>query len=168
MTAVYDPNLTGDVRMRRTGEESVLLDFGGFTVLSAPESVAQLPERINVVVLYRSEPVTALPQLSGRADVLVVPEALGATVRAEVAHHGFPDIVELSPGQAVEFGPVWITLLSAGGEPVVPLVRLGGNDFAFGADAARLPPDVLDDVVVVAELAGTPVERLWPVRDKDL
>lgn len=168
MTSTYDPNLTGDVRMRCSGGESVLLDFGGFTVLSAPGSVAALPERIDVVVLCRSQPLTALPQLCGRTDVIVVPKALGIAVRAVVEHLGFPEVVELSSGQAVEFGPARITLPSAGGEPVVPLVRLGGHDFAFGADAARLPPDVLDDVVIVAELAGTTAERLWPVRDKDL
>lgn len=175
-----EPNLTGDVRTRVLAHASVLLDFGGFTVLTVPaagpggcrpdQSVVDFPPRIDVVVLIGGRadrlPIGTLLQLRPRIGVTVAPGAACTSL----ARCGFPTVVELAHSGTVEIGPLRISGLPGAADgaerelrPTVPLVRLGGRAFVFAADAVRVSG--VDAVFTGQDHAGT--ERLWPVKDDD-
>jgi len=171
----YELNLTGDVRMRLFGHASVLLDFGGFTIMTDPVvgcdgdgfdphySIADLPETIDVVVLGRSQSdpfsLETLLQLRRRIGVIVVGRASGhglteVSMRNMLEHNGFTGVVELADLQTIEIGPARITAVPVLGKDggvdtgtmMVPLVRLGGRVFMFATDAAPLTKEA-DDFV---------------------
>lgn len=165
----YGPNLTGDVRMRHVGHASVLLDFGGFTVLTDPavgydgdgfaehHTIADLPDVIDVVLLTNGDclhfsPETLL-QLRRRIGVVVVPRAFAdgpapGGLPDLLARYGFTDVVELGDGRSLEFGPARVRALSPPVGPggphrpaaMTPLVRLGGRGFVFAAHGCPVDP----------------------------
>lgn len=194
----YEPNLTEHVWMRRFGHASILLDFGGFTVMTdpvvgrgdcfgRPYSVVDLPETIDVVVLTRDHPdhfsLETLLQLRRRVGVIVVLRAPGR-LRVTLEHLGFTDVVEIANKQMIELGPVRITTLPAGDEDgergtrimMVPLVRLGGRAFLFATGTSSLTSEAHDLVLQEASRAdvafiGTEhsvAERFWSLRDEDM
>ncbi|MBA0051204.1 MBL fold metallo-hydrolase [Streptomyces sp. AJS327] len=169
----YEPNLTGEVRVRYFGHASVLLDFGGFTVLTDPTlgydgdgfeahySIADLPETVDVVVLSHGHSdhfsLETLLQLRRRVGVFVVPQSSGGSLadiglRALLEHHGFENVVELADLRSIELGPARVTALPFLGEhgeldiraKMVPLVRLGGRGFLFATDTSPVDPTLYD------------------------
>ncbi|MHA4816856.1 MBL fold metallo-hydrolase [Streptomyces aculeolatus] len=175
----YEPNLTGEVRMRYFGHASVLLDFGGFTVMTDPTlgydgdgfdehyAMADLPETIDVVIISHAHSdhfsLETLLQLRRRIGVIVVPQASGGSLadigmRALLEHYGFTDVVEVADMQSIELGPARITALPFLGEhgeldiraKMVPLVRLGGRGFMFATDTSPVDPTIYD--LVAAEI----------------
>ncbi|WP_405392025.1 MBL fold metallo-hydrolase [Streptomyces sp. NBC_01102] len=176
----YAPNLTGDVRMQFFGHASVLLDFGGFTVMTDPTvgyddgfeqhySIADLPETIDVVILSHGHSdhfsLETLLQLRRRIGTIIVPQASGGSLadiglRAMLEHYGFRNVVELADMQVLETGPATITALPFLGEhgeldiraKMVPMVRMGGRGFMFATDTSPLDPTIYD---LVAEEIGT-------------
>ena len=177
----YRPNLTGEVRMQFFGHASVLLDFGGFTVMTDPTigydgdgfdqhySIADLPETIDVVVLSHGHSdhfsLETLLQLRRRIGTIVVPQCSGGSLadiglRVMLEHYGFTNVVELGDMQSLETGPARITALPFLGEhgeldiraKMVPMVRMGGRGFLFATDTSPVDPTIYD---LVAEEIGT-------------
>ncbi|MFI6504486.1 MBL fold metallo-hydrolase [Nonomuraea typhae] len=169
----YVPNETGGVRMQYFGHASVLLDFGGFTVMTDPTigydddgfpqhyAIADLPESIDVVVLSHGHSdhfsLETLLQLRRRIKTIVVPQSSGGSLadislRAMLEHYGFTDVVELADMQSLQIGPATITALPFLGEhgeldiraKMVPMVRLGGRGFMFATDTSPVDPTVYD------------------------
>ena len=182
----YERNETGGVRMRYFGHASVLLDLGGFTVMTDPTvgydgdgfpthfSIADLPETIDVVVLSHGHSdhfsLETLLQLRRRIGTIVVPQSSGGSLadiglRSMLEHFGFTNVVELADMQSRQIGPATITALPFLGEhgdldiraKMVPMVHLGGRGFMFATDTSPVDPTVYD---LVAKEIG-PVDALF-------
>ncbi|MER5631508.1 MBL fold metallo-hydrolase [Streptomyces nitrosporeus] len=177
----YRPNDTGEVRMQFYGHASVLLDLGGFTVMTDPTvgydgdgfdqhfTIADLPERIDVVILSHGHSdhfsLETLLQLRSRIGTIVVPQSSGGSLadiglRTMLEHYGFGNVVELADMQSLEVGPATVTALPFLGEhgeldiraKMVPMVRLGGRGFMFATDTSPVDPTIYD---LVADEIGT-------------
>lgn len=169
----YAPNHTGGVRMQYFGHACVLLDLGGFTVMTDPTvgydddgfdghfTIADLPKKIDVVILSHGHSdhfsLETLLQLRQRIGVIVVPQSSGGSLadiglRALLEHYGFRNVVELADMESLETGPAVITALPFLGEhgeldiraKMVPIVRIGGRCFMFATDTSLVDPAIYD------------------------